>query len=164
MYEDVLNDSYDLSSYTMSPSFNNLSPSFDNPNESMFLIGDIVQKFHLNNTDTNIFLQSLRDFPKNYKLPASNRQLWEHLNVNFVYEATFYCSNINCFEKLKSFHDKCFSNSCLSMKPQINSELLVFSVQTQLRRLVLMNYDLINWYSRSQNQYEADIVKGKHFD
>jgi hypothetical protein len=126
------------------------------------MIADIIQKLHLNKTDTNLFLQFPRNFTNNYQIPSSNQLLWEQLNINFDYSTTYFCSNLECLQELRHIRDKCFSNSCNSGKVKVNSELIVFSVKSQLRRVVMINHDLMGWYSMPHHQYEGDIVKSKH--
>jgi hypothetical protein len=119
---------------------------------------EFIRIANLNKSSTTSLLSLLRSasYVTNDQIPKSTDVLWKEFDLDFCYETFYYCST--CFLELKNAQDDC--QRC-AFKPQANSELCVFSLSHEVRRVVESNLDVIQWYSQPEHQITADIVKGK---
>ena len=151
---------YDENLYQSSFNLQNLFTEHENSDEVQFLsrIVDFVFAAHLNKTTTNSLLSLLR---LNCSLtldqiPKTIDSLWKQLDISFTFEKFYFCSK--CFVELAKFQDSC--PSCDSNQ-KANSELCIFPLVDEVKRVVQSNIYLIEWYSLYKNKIAADIVNGK---
>ncbi|CAF0877792.1 unnamed protein product [Adineta ricciae] len=127
------------------------------------LLSEIIQFVHqanLNKTTTSSLLSLLRSIrnSKVNEIPKTADNLWRLLNIKFNYQIFYYCSS--CFLNLENYQETC--GQC-KLKHKSNSELYVFSLSDEIKRVVLSNMDVIRWYSSPSHQIAADIVNWKFY-
>jgi hypothetical protein len=123
-----------------------------------YKIVEFIQQSNLNKTATSSLLSLLRlTYTSTIcDIPTSTDLLWKQLNISFNYETFFFCST--CFKQLVNFQDICV---ICNNKQKNNSELCIFSLADEIRRVVVANIQLIEWYQLKENQVAADIVNSK---
>jgi hypothetical protein len=130
-----------------------------NDNEQAFLnkVVEFIRLANLNKTTTSELLSLLRSTGTGHNLPRTIDQLWTRMNISFNYETYIYCSV--CFKQLNTCHDRC--SLCSSSNSIQNSELIVYSINDELRRVLESNIELIEWYAQPKNRLVSDVVNGK---
>ena len=141
----------------------NISPNHPEQAQQQQLLSEIIQFVHqgnLNKTTTSSLLFLLRSTrnSKVNEIPKTADNLWRMLNIKFNYQIFYYCSS--CFLNLENYEDTC--TQC-KLKQKSNSELYVFSLSDEIKRVVLSNMDVIRWYSSPNHQVVADIVNGESY-
>ncbi|CAF1198932.1 unnamed protein product [Adineta steineri] len=141
----------------------NISSDFTSVKEQKLLLKliNFVYDAKLNKATTRSLLSLLQTATLNSSedIPRTTNDLWNKLGVKFIYKCYYFCST--CFIELKNFHDCCSNSKCNSkQKP---SELCVFSITDELKRIVQSNYDVIQYYNLPENHIMADIVNGEHY-
>jgi hypothetical protein len=71
--------------------------------------------------------------------------LWREAGIEFNDETTILC--MSCMKKLGKFSDRC---PCNDPNRKRNSELVVFSIANELRRVIEANIDAIDWYAQKK--------------
>lgn len=130
-------------------------------NQNELFLHKLVDFIHLANLNKNTLsnlLLLLRSYQYTGFIPSTSDQLWRILEVSFNYDLFIYCSS--CLLPLKSYNERCSSSD--KERNQANSELIVFSIDEELKRVVHSNIQLIRSYSKTENQIEADFVRGKN--
>ncbi|CAF2853088.1 unnamed protein product [Rotaria sp. Silwood2] len=117
---------------------------------------EFIRDANLNKTTTSSLLSLLNSSKFYDEIPASINQLVKKLDIKFYYDIFVYCST--CFTLLSKIQDRCIN--CGNPKKKANSELIIFSIADELRRVVQPNIELIKWYSFRENQMISDIVFG----
>ncbi|CAF4876804.1 unnamed protein product, partial [Rotaria sp. Silwood1] len=117
---------------------------------------EFIRDANLNKTTTSSLLSLLNSSKSYDEIPVSINQLLKQLDVKFYYDSFVYCST--CLTSLSKIQDRCIN--CGTSKIKANSELIIFSVADELRRVVQSNIELIKWYSFRENQMISDIVLG----
>ena len=120
-------------------------------------IVEFIRHSNLNKSTVSSLLSLLRSTPTSTidDIPTTTNSLWKQLDISFNYETFYFCSI--CFKQLEKFHDTCIK--CKS-KQKANSELCIFSLTDEIKRVVASNIKLIEWYQLHENQNSADIVNG----
>ena len=81
------------------------------------------------------------------------------MNVKFSYKTLVYCSS--CFHTLSGIKEKCFNGKCRNESSKINSELILFNIHDEIRRVVSMNYQVLKWYQDNKDEGPcSDILFG----
>ncbi|CAF3953082.1 unnamed protein product [Rotaria sordida] len=141
---------------------NNISTDYENVYPIQFLsqLMNFIRDACLNKTTTEALLALLRStcsFGID-NIPKTTNSLWQQVGVAFTYKRFYYCSI--CFMELIHYQD-CCSHCKIKSKP--NSELFIFSIDDELKRIVQTNIDVIRWYSVPDHQINADIVNGEWY-
>ncbi|CAF1171701.1 unnamed protein product [Adineta steineri] len=116
---------------------------------------NFIHESKLTKTSTTSLLSLLKHTKtsSDRNIPLSIDSLWKQLNISFNYQTFFFCST--CFIPLAKLQDIC---SKCNNNQHNNSELCIFSLADELRRVVTSNIRLIEWYSIGKNQITADVV------
>ncbi|CAF3964082.1 unnamed protein product [Rotaria sordida] len=117
---------------------------------------EFIRDANLNKTATSSLLSLLNSSKSYDEIPVSINQLLKQLDIKFYYDIFIYCST--CLTSLSKIQDRCIN--CETSTKKTNSELIIFSIAEELRRVVQSNIELIKWYSFRENQMISDIVLG----
>ncbi|CAF3867536.1 unnamed protein product, partial [Rotaria sp. Silwood1] len=85
----------------------------------------------LDKSNTKRLLDLLNNIKSNVALPKSDRELWKRAGIQFTFNANIYCSD--CNRQLSKFSDKC---TCPNGNQNMNTELILFSIPDEIRRVV----------------------------
>ncbi|CAF2985812.1 unnamed protein product, partial [Rotaria sp. Silwood2] len=161
-YDDESNDGMSLSAdenNSPEPNFNtnNISIDHENIHQHNFL-SELVQFIHagnLNKSTTTSLLSLLRSahFSTIEEIPKTTNALWKKLSIKFCFDTFYFCST--CFTNLNKYQDLC--PHC-NLKRTANSELCIFSLGEEIKRVVQSNIDVIEWYSLPERQIVADLI------
>ena len=80
-------------------------------------------------------------------------ELWAKIGVEFLYKSQIFCTA--CMARCQSFSHRC---SCSPSPRLVHSELILFPLEEELRRVVRMNIDLIDRYHPHNS---ADVIHGE---
>jgi hypothetical protein len=108
---------------------------------------------NLDKTNTNRLLKLIRNITSDQQLPRTGTELWAKIGVEFLYKSQIFCTA--CMARCQNFGHRC---SCNPSPRLIHSELILFPLDEELRRVVRMNIDLIDRY-RPHNS--ADVIDGE---
>ncbi len=137
----------------------NISMNYENipPNYFMSQLIDFIHMANLNKSTTTSLLSLLRATCSSTidQIPKTTDVLWKELGLEICYQKFYYCSL--CFMELNKYQDCC--QNCNS-KTKANSELCIFSLEHEIKRVVESNLDVIQWYSLPEHQIIPDIVNG----
>ncbi|CAF4427093.1 unnamed protein product [Rotaria sp. Silwood2] len=141
---------------------NNILTDYENAYQIQFLskLINFIHDARLTKTTTEALLALLRStcsFGVD-NIPKTINGSWQQLGVAFTYKRFYYCSI--CFMELIHYQDCC---SYCKIKSKPNSELCIFSIDDELKRVVQSNIDVIQWYSVPEHQINADIVNGEWY-
>ena len=115
-----------------------------------------IQASNLNKTHTNSFLKLVNRISANKALPQNEKQLWETLDIQFRYKSFAYCTN--CMKRLLKFSDQC--DACCKTYCNVNSELVIFPIETELHAVIEMNADFVKGYHPHDI---CDVIYGELF-
>ena len=148
-----LDNDYYLFNYSSSEV--NGSESDADEDEELIQIIDLIRSANLDKSNTDRLLALLNNIHSNVGLPKSGRELWKRAGVEFTFKTNIYCSI--CDRQLSKFADKC---SCFNGNHNMNTELLLFSIPDEIRRVVKINFDLIEFFDDYRNEFMYDITNG----
>jgi len=138
----------------------NICSNYENLQQHRYLseLVDFIHAARLNKTTTSSLLSLLRATNPctTRAIPKTTHALWEQLDVKFTFKTFYFCSV--CFNELHQYQDIC---SICNFKSQANSELCIFSLADELKRVVKSTIDVIHWYSVPEHQIVSDIINGK---
>ncbi|CAF4012972.1 unnamed protein product, partial [Rotaria sordida] len=123
--------------------------------EELMQIINFIRSANLDKSNTNRLLDLLNNIKSNVGLPKSDRELWKRAGIQFTFQTNIYCSN--CNRQLSKFADKC---ACLNGNQNMNTELILFSIPDEIRRVVKMNFHLIEFYENYRHEFMYDITNG----
>ncbi|CAF1388883.1 unnamed protein product [Rotaria sordida] len=116
--------------------------------EELMQIINFIRSANLDKSNTNRLLDLLNNIKSNVGLPKSDRELWKRAGIQFTFQTNIYCSN--CNRQLSKFADKC---ACLNGNQNMNTELILFSIPDEIRRVVKMNFHLIEFYENYRHEF-----------
>ncbi|CAF1377078.1 unnamed protein product [Rotaria sordida] len=119
------------------------------------LIANFIRRANLNHSDTTHLLHLIQHLRFDEELPTTESELWNLLDVEFNFNSYVFCSS--CLSKLIKISDVCKCNPSFR---QINSELIVLNVATEIKHVIRQNINLIDWYRKEDCQIISDIVQG----
>jgi len=128
----------------------------DNDQNRHLQIIEFVRSANLDKTNTDRLLDLLNSIHSNVDLPKSARELWEKAGVKFSYKRTVYCTK--CKRQLSKYSDKC---NCDNAKKNMNTELVLFSIPDEIRRVVKKNINLIEFFHAHKDEFVYDVTNGK---
>ncbi|CAF4245594.1 unnamed protein product [Rotaria sp. Silwood2] len=139
--------------FESSPSETREGESDSDENEEITQIIDFIRSANLDKSNTDGLLDLLNNIQSNVGLPKSGRELWKRVGVKFTFKTNIYCSN--CNRQLSRFCDKC---NCPNGNQNMNIELILFSIPDEIRQVVKMNFDLIEFFANYRHEFMYDIT------
>ncbi|CAF2904707.1 unnamed protein product, partial [Rotaria sp. Silwood2] len=131
------------------------SESDTDENEELIQIIDFIRGANLDKSNTDRLLDLLNNIHSNVGLPKTGRELWERAGIKFTFKTNIYCSI--CNRQLTKFADKC---NCLHGNQNMNTELILFSIPDEIRRVVKLNFNLIEFFADYRHEFMYDITNG----
>ena len=146
-------------SYELDFDVNNMSIDAESIHQQRVL-SQLIEFIHtakLNKSTTTSLLSLLRSirFSTIDQIPKTTDGLWKQLDIQFYFDTFYFCSE--CFLSLNTYQDIC--PHC-SLKQRANSELCIFSLADEIKRVLESNIEVIQWYSLHKHHFIADIVNG----
>ena len=121
--------------------------------EDLIQIIDFIRRANLDKSNTDRLLELLNNLHSNVGLPKTRRELWERSGVKFTFTTNIFCSI--CNRPLLKFTDKC---KCTNTNQCMNTELILFSIPDEIRRVIKMNYYLIEFFDSVRHEFMYDIT------
>ncbi|CAF1928317.1 unnamed protein product [Rotaria magnacalcarata] len=133
------NDYNDIDSSSDDSSIDILDDGQNRLNKHCFDLVNFIRLSNLNKKNTNHLLKLINDLCSDKNLPRTDKQLWQQVGVEFNYQLFIYCTN--CMTLLKNVNDNC--DLCINKPSVINLELILFSIENELYRIVKMNEEFL---------------------
>jgi hypothetical protein len=148
------------SSYEFDPNLDITLKNYENipPNHFHSQMINFIHMANLNKSTTTLLLSLLRTTCSSTidQIPKTIDALWKHLNIDFCYQKFYYCSS--CYMELNHYQDSC--QRCVS-RFKANSELCIFSLAHEIKRVIESNLNIIEWYSLPEHHITSDIINGE---
>lgn len=125
-------------------------------NEFLLKSIDFVHSANLNKTTTHSLLSLLRSNCSCSVdiIPKTTDALLKELDIKLAFNTFYFCSI--CFIELNNYQDIC---SQCNARTKANSELCIFSLDEEIKRVVRSNIDLVQCTCPSEGTHRVVLKK-----
>ncbi|CAF0881030.1 unnamed protein product [Adineta steineri] len=148
-----LDNNYYLLESPLSEALHTENASDIDDDKQLLEIIDFIHTDNLDISNMGRLLSLLNSIHSNVTLSKSGHKLWKCIEIKFTFKTNIYCSI--CNRQLSKFADKC---SCFNGDQNMNTELLLFSILREIRRVVKINFNLMEFFNNYHHEFMYDII------